>query len=212
MSKMDENPDKYKALRGPMVVLVADYMTPYMSKLDDDLKKIHLKAIGDVKVKPQLDEVMDAAKNLPNSVAELYQILNNLVKLPIAQLAGYIKPIAMAFYRTLDFKCPLPLLEKIINVWIQQETVAPQELYEQTLKFLLSTGDKEIQNVTVTNEYLINEPARILRCDERALKSPKHFECVIRMLEFYLISSQRYQKKIYEKVFYKYNLDQKERL
>uniref|UniRef100_A0A7E4V2J6 Mediator complex subunit 23 n=1 Tax=Panagrellus redivivus TaxID=6233 RepID=A0A7E4V2J6_PANRE len=199
LALLDETPEQFSALRNPLMILVADNLGRFANGLDD--------AVGASKDASQMGSYSN-----PNLLSEftaavssfhlehLQSTLSKIAKLPNTELTAFIEPFVKASHKLLDVPHPpKKLIRAMHETWLCIECVVPQRLYEETLKVWFSTGDEGVRNATVDHAFMVAEPSRVFRVDERILKRPSHFRLLIPMLDFYLLAAHNEQKVIREK-------------
>lgn len=209
---MDEHPKLYLNLRTKLQIFTVENMFHMIPTIEDALRKstneIFLSHGLPAEAVPSINEVMSIIQGLPQSIKLCEKAIQRLEHFSVVQLAEFYQPIAHLISKTLDSNIlPQTILLRIVPLFNTIETMVPQRLYVETLKQWFLNADKHIQLGIIEHEFLVQEPTRVLRVDERVLQSPKHFQLLLNILEFYLKAARSYQKMVKAKYLSKFTSD-----
>uniref|UniRef100_A0A914Y066 Uncharacterized protein n=1 Tax=Panagrolaimus superbus TaxID=310955 RepID=A0A914Y066_9BILA len=209
---MDEHPELYQNLRTKLQIFTVENMFHMIPTIEDNLRKSTnemFKSPGlSVEALPSITELSSIIQGLPKTIKLCEKIIQQLENLSVVQLAEFYQPISQLISKTLDSNIlPQTILLRIVPLFNAIETIVPQRLYVETLKQWFLNADKHIQLGIIEHEFLVQEPTRVLRVDERVLQSPKHFQLLLNILEFYLKAARSYQKMVKAKYLSKFTSD-----
>lgn len=136
--------------------------------------------IIDIISNDQLNMAIDQIENQPNIAIRL---VNRLQSLSIRCQISVLSAIVRSFVRTLHIdSTPRMVICGITKLWRNIEGCIPRRLYQDTITQLIGSS--------VTHDDLCDDPLHILRCDPIVFRRPEHFQCLLRMISFYLSASR----------------------